>query len=181
VRDRLDEIEELAQAVLDQVRGWAAGRQGSPEAIERTVLRGLAASSEAVRELAQQLESGRLRGEEAAALGEAIEKADQRLAFFQGCTMRRSTAQALRRDDDAEPVAVEAERLAAAARGMAGLFELVEAYKRAEALEAQVAELRSALTSGTGPEPRVLDLPRARVLAARRTIGGLIAALDASK
>src|SRR5438309_77329 len=168
----LGEIDGLAQAVLDQVRAWVARKDGSQQAIEQTVLKGLAASTEAVQELSLQLESGRLRREEAAALAEALSQVDQKLAFFQGCTMRRSTAQAVRFEDDAEPFAAEAEQLAAGAPSMPGIYELVEAYKRVEALEARVAELRSEIKSGTGPEPRVLDLPRARVLTARRTIGG---------
>src|SRR2546428_12352703 len=90
----LGEIDRLAQAVLDQVRAWVARRDGSSQAIEQTVLKGLAASTEAVQELSLQLESGRLRREEAAALAEALSQGDQKLAVFQGCTMRRSTGQA---------------------------------------------------------------------------------------
>jgi len=173
VRDILGEIDGLAQAVLDQVRA-----RGRPEAIEQTVILGLTRSTEAVLHLSQQLESGRLPRDEAEALAEALSQVDQKLAFFQGCTMRRSSAQAARYGDDAEDYAVEAERLAETARSNGNIHDLVQAYKRLEALEARVVEVRGATKSGAGPELRVLDLPRARVLAARRVIGGAITSLD---
>ena len=71
----------------------------------------------------------------------------------------------------------QAEHLAEAERDSRDLFRLVEAYKRLEGLEARVAEVRTALPPNA-PEPRVLDLPRARVLVARRIIGRAIVALD---
>jgi len=175
VRETIAELEALSQTVIQRVAARVA-----PRDIEQTVLRGLELSTEAAQQLSLQLESAqRGRFEEVSYLSEALELAEQKLAFFLGSTMRRSVAAQLRGRDDAEVHAVQAERLAADACATGAIDRLVEAYKALEGLEARVVELRSAVKRGSsGPEPRVLDLPRARVLAARRSVGAAVVELD---
>lgn len=175
MRDVVSELEELSQAVLRQVRARTPARE-----IEAAVLKGLALSAEAEQQLSLQLESAQHgRGDEAAYLAEALEIAEQKLTFFLGCTMRRSVAAELRRGDDAERHAAAAERLADEVCATGAIDQLVEGYKALEGLEARIVEARGAIKSGsTAPEPRVLDLPRARVLAARRQVGAAVVALD---
>jgi hypothetical protein len=140
------------------------------------VLTGLQDSAETRDRIEQMLETGRVQRQEVEAMAEMLAQADQKVVFFQGCTMRRSSW--LRDDSDAERCAADGEELASGARRGAGLEWLIQAYKRTEALEGEILQLREERKSGTGPEPRILDLPRARVLAARRTIGAAIIALD---
>ena len=156
------------------------GAKAAPRDIEDAVLRGLELSAEAAQLLALQLESAqRGRHGEAADLAEALELAEQKLAFFLGSTMRRSVAAQLRGRDAAEAHAEQAESLAAEVCAAPALDRLVEAYKALEGLEARIVELRGSVKSGsTAPEPRVLDLPRARVLTARRLVGAAVVALD---
>ena len=165
-------LADLAQQVIDQVLAGAAR-----QAIERTVLRGLQESSEARDQLGQVLEMGRVPKNEAEAVADALAQVEQKVAFFQGCTTRRSSLFHAG-DDEALACAIESEQLAEQVRQAPALDRLIEAYKRTEALEAQIATLRESNKSGTGPEPRVLDLPRARVLVARRAIGAAVVALD---
>lgn len=174
-RDTIAELEALSRAVLRQV-----AERASPRELEQTVLRGLELSTEAAQELGLQLDSAQHgRRDEVAYLSEALELAEQKLAFFLGSTMRRSVAAQLRGRDDAEEHAEAAERLAAQVCAGGALDQLVEAYKALEGLELRIVELRGAVKSGsTAPEPRVLDLPRARVLAARRAVGTAVVALD---
>ena len=175
VREVMAELEELSRAVLRQVRARGPARE-----LEAAVLEGLAVSSEAVQRLSLQLDSAQHgRGDEAAYFAEALEVAEQKLAFFLGCTMRRSVAAELRRGDDAEAHAEAAERLAEEVCASGAIDQLVEGYKALEGLEARIVEARGAIKSGSAaPEPRVLDLPRARVLAARRQVGAAVVALD---
>jgi hypothetical protein len=176
VRDLVAELERLSQSVVRQV-----GDRAAPRLIEEAVLRGLELSTDAAQQLSQQLDSAQVgRRDEVEFLSEALEIAEQKLAFFLGCTMRRSVATQIRGRDDAEGHAAEAERLAASACASPELFQLVQTYKALEGLEARVVELRAEIKSGSsGAEPRVLDLPRARVLAARRAVGAAVVALDA--
>ncbi|HEY8694065.1 MAG TPA: hypothetical protein VIR57_15145 [Chloroflexota bacterium] len=175
IRDIIDDMEALSRTVIQQVVARAA-----PRAIEEAVLRGLDLSTEAAQHLSLQLDSAqRGRHDEVSYLSEALEVADQKLAFFLGSTMRRSVAAQLRGRDDAEAHAEQAERVAAEACATHALDRLVEAYKALEGLEARIVELRGTIKSGgSGPEPRVLDLPRARVLAARRSVGAAVIELD---
>ncbi len=176
LRDILDDVNGLAQRMMDQVGAFAAGGGGARQPLEQTALKGLAASGQALEELSQMLESARMSRQDAEPIADAIGLVEQKLAFFQGCTMRRSAARG--HDEDAEDCASEAEELAAAVLRTGGLFELIEAYKKTEALEAEIAELRGAIKPPPVPEPRVLDLPRARVLVARRAIGAAVVELD---
>jgi len=155
----------------------AVGSQANPREIEQAVLRGLTLSGEALQALGYLLESAQNGRQSTEGISEAIEDVDRKRMFFQGCTMRRSS-QLPPAMDDARPVAERAERLAEGMRGVRDIDRLVEAYKATEALEAEIAELRGSAKAGSAPEPRVLDLPRARVLVARRAIGGTLAALD---
>ncbi|MFI5266300.1 MAG: hypothetical protein ACHQ7M_02880 [Chloroflexota bacterium] len=175
VREVVAELEAISHTVVRQVTARAATRE-----IEQAVLRGLELSTEAAQRFSQQLESAQHgRRDEVSYLSEALELAEQKLAFFLGSTMRRSVAAQLRGRDDAEAHAEQAERLAADACATPAIDRLVEAYKALEGLEARIVELRGSIKSGsTGPEPRVLDLPRARVLAARRSVGAAVVELD---
>lgn len=177
MRDILREVNGLADDVLAQVRALGAGERGSRRELEQLVLRGLQSAAEGLDQLSFELESARSSRQDVEPFAEALEFVEQKLAFFQGCTMRRSAGQ-LGLEDEAEDYARDAERLAQLAAGMPGIYELVEAYKATEALEQRIVGLRGAAKSGSAPEPRVLDLPRARVLAARRTIGAAVRALD---
>jgi len=91
--------------------------------------------------------------------------------------MRRSSLSAARSDGSAA-YAAQAERLAAESRAAGTIDRLVEAYKAVEGIEARIVDLRGSAKSGTAPEPRVLDIARARVLVARRAIGAAIIDLD---
>lgn len=175
LRDVISELEDLSQDVIRHVRSRAA-----PRDIELAVLKGLALSTEVTQQLSLQLDSAQHgRRDEVAYLSEALETAEQKLAFFLGCTMRRSVAAELRRGDAADVHAQEAERVAAEVCASGAIDRLVEGYKVLEGLEARIVEARGAIKSGsTAPEPRVLDLPRARVLAARRAVGAAVVALD---
>lgn len=172
----LSDLTELAQRVIDQVR------DGSDlSSIEQSVLQGLEASAEGRDQLSQMLELGRVPKNEAEVVADVLSQVEQKLAFFQGCTMRRSASLHRGQQDDADPFAREAEQLAAQARTGLGLDWLIQAYKRTESLEAGIVELRGANKSGTSPEPRVLDLPRTRLLVARRVIGSAVVELDESE
>jgi hypothetical protein len=174
-REVVAELDALSQTVIRQVTARAA-----PRDIEQLILRGLELSTEGVQQLSQQLESAQHgRRDDVSYLSEALEITEQKLAFFLGSTMRRSVAAQLRARDDAEAHAEQAERVAADACAVRALDHLVEAYKALEGLEARIVELRGSIKSGsTGPEPRVLDLPRARVLVARRSVGAAVIELD---
>ena len=171
--EALARLEDLAGSVIEQVSGRA---QVARDTTERLVLSGLQESAETRDRIDQMLETGRVQRQEVEAVAEMLAQAEQKLAFFQGCTMRRSSW--LRDDTDADACAAEGEHLATSARAGASLERLIQAYKRTEALEGEILQLREERKSGTGPEPRILDLPRARVLAARRTVGAAIVALD---
>jgi hypothetical protein len=172
----LASLAERAQQVIDHVRAEQA--RADRRLVEETVLQGLEESTAGRDQLSRMVESGRVPRQEAEAVTEALAQVEQKLAFFQGCTMRRSSRPPGGQDEHANAHAEESERLAAQAQDEPGLDQLIEAYKRTEWLEARILELREVARSGTGPEPRVLDLPRTRVLVARRTIGGIIAQLD---
>jgi len=174
VSELIRELNDLAQTAVEQVRHGRSARG----ALEQTVLRGVAVGVEATQELAFMLESAQGGRKAAEELAEMLEDVERKRIFFQSCTMRRSAAPSGGRDDEAEADAAEAEQLAVRACTSPAIDRLVEAYKATEALEARIAELRGSAKSATGPEPRVLDLPRARVLVARRAIGGAIVELD---
>ncbi|HUZ77416.1 MAG TPA: hypothetical protein VMV93_07535 [Chloroflexota bacterium] len=177
LEDILSSANDLADAVTAQVSGLAYGQACSRQALESVVLSGLGRASEAVRRLSQALDSAQLSLQPTAGFSAALAMADQRLAFFQGCTMRRSSAHPPA--PEAEQCAEAAEQRAQAACASGAMDRLVEAYKALEGLEARVAEIRAASASPSGaPEPRVLDLPRARILVARRAIGSAIVARD---
>lgn len=177
IRDILADVNDLSDAVLAQVRSVAAGG-GRRSELERLVLQGLESANEGAEQLGFELESARSSRQDVDWIVEALALVEQKVAFFQGCTMRRSAGQ-MGQEEEAGSHAAEAERLAAQASSMGGIFELVEAYKATEALEQRIVGLRgSAKAGGSSPEPRVLDLPRARVLAARRVIGAAVRALD---
>lgn len=170
----LSDLTELAQNVIDQVRVGA-----DLSSIEQSVLEGLEASAEGRDQLSQMLELGRVPKNEAEVVADVLAQVEQKLSFFQGCTARRSALPHGRQQDgEAEAYAQEAEQLAVQARTGAALDWLIQAYKRTELLEARIAEVRDANKSGTGPEPRVLDLPRTRLLVARRVIGAAVIELD---
>jgi hypothetical protein len=170
-------ISQLSQDVIDQVVRLRQG-QGDRRLVEQAVLSGLEESTEGRDQLSQMLEMGRIPRHEAEAVADALAQIEQKLVFFQGCTMRRSSLPPRGDDEEAELYAAQSEQLAGEARDGPGLDWLIEAYKRTEALEARILELRESSKSGTGPEPRVLDLPRARVLVSRRTIGAAVVELD---
>jgi hypothetical protein len=180
LKEILEDVNGLAQVLVDQVAAFVAGKGGSTQAMEQEALRGLTVASEALEELSQLLESARMGRQDAEPVADALTQVEQKLAFFLGCTMRRSAAHGPY-EGQAEGHARHAERLAAEALAMAGLFELIEAYKKTEALEAGIVELRGSSKSGTAPEPRVLDLPRARVLVARRALGAAVVRLDSDE
>ena len=171
VRELVMQLEELAGAVIDGV-----GRRQGQGQVEQAALRGLEAGLEAVQQLTSMLDSPLRSQDDTEVLVEALADAEQRLAFFQGCTMRRSSLP--RYDDEAEEYAQQAEALAAQVRAAPAVDRLVEAYKQLEGLESRIVAVRAAAKSGAGPEPRVLDLPRARVLVARRAVGRALVALD---
>jgi hypothetical protein len=177
LRELATEVNDLAQAVVAQVREHVNGRSGEPQAIEKTVLTGLEASLGALQELGVMLDSAQNSHQDVEAVSEAMEEMDRKRAFFVGCTQRRSSRLPAHMDD-AIPHAEQAERVAAGVAASRDIDQLVQAYKATEALEARIMELRGSAKSGASPEPRVLDLPRARVLVARRTIGGRIVDLD---
>ena len=177
VRELAVELNALAQEVVTSVRALVDDGRGSPQAVETAALAGLAGSAEALQELGFMLEAAQNSHDDTEAISEAIEDAERKRAFFQGCTMRRS-AFVPPHLDDAAPLAETAESVARSVAGSRDVDQLVEAYKATEALEGQVVELRGSAKSGTAPEPRVLDLPRARVLVARRAIGAWLVALD---
>lgn len=176
-KEIVDGLSRLASAIADQVNALARGSSANRQALEKAVLDGLAAAGAIVQDLEMALESARLARQGAGELVEALYQAEQKLAFFQGCTMRRS-ASALAKQGDLEGWAGQAERLAQAADPAAGLERLVEAYKATEAIEARIVQARGAGKTSAAPEPRILDLPRARVLAARRAIGAALLSLD---
>ena len=153
------------------------GRSRNTQAIEQAVMAGLLASLEALQELGVMLESAQNGRQDVEVVSEALEEMDRKRAFFLGCTMRRSS-QLPPRMDDAIPHAEQAERIAAGVASSSDIDQLVQAYKATEALEARITELRGSAKSGSAPEPRVLDLPRARVLVARRAIGARLVDLD---
>ncbi len=161
-RELVAEVSGLADVVMAGVTDLVGGGTGTVQDVEQAVLRGLAASAQDVEPLAA-----------------ALATVEQKQAFFQGCTMRRSLLGAAGRDDRPERCAEQAEALAVAARSMTAVDQLVEAYEAAEGLEARIVELRGTMKGGAAnPEPRTLDLPRARVLVARRAIGAALLALD---
>ena len=180
LRDIVEDVNTLAQAVVDQVSAFVAGRTAAKQPIEQAALNGLVASAGALDELGQMLESTRVGRQDAEPVAEAVTFVDQKLAFFQGCTVRRSAAHGPY-EEEAEGHALAAEQLAQEALAAGGLFELIEAYKLTEALEASIVELRGNSKSGASPEPRVLDLPRARVLVARRALGAAVVELDSDE
>src|SRR5579883_418758 len=126
VRDILADVNELSEAVLTRVRA-----RGSRQEIETLVFEGIQVAAEGAAQLEFELESARSSRQDVDWIVEALTIVEQKLAFFQGCTMRRSAAQ-LGNEPRAEAHAVEAEELASRAPSMPGIFELVEAYKATE-------------------------------------------------
>ncbi len=178
-RELVAEVSGLADVVMAGVTDLVGGGTGTVQDVEQAVLRGLAASAEAIEQLSFLIESARSARQDVEPLAAALATVEQKQAFFQGCTMRRSLLGAAGRDDRPERCAEQAEALAVAARSMTAVDQLVEAYKAAEGLEARIVELRGTMKGGAAnPEPRTLDLPRARVLVARRAIGAALLALD---
>src|SRR5579859_7223174 len=155
VRDILADINELSDSVLALVR-----QRSSRQDIERQIFQGLETAAEGQQQLEHELESARSSPQDVEWLIEALTLVEQKLAFFQGCTMRRSAAQ-MGREPEAEAHAREAEELAAQAPSMPGIFELVEAYKATEQLEQRILGLRESDRGSAVREPRILDLPRA--------------------
>jgi hypothetical protein len=175
--DVVGDVDGLSQNVIRLVLAFVNGRGVAKRDIEDAVLHGLVESAEAAEQLNRRLESARSGRQEVDGLVEALEVVEQKVAFFQGCTMRRSAAFG-HPDEDAEAHAREAERLAGEARGSGSLERLVETYKLLERLEGQIIRLRGDPKANPTPEPRVLDIERARVLVARRLVGAAVVALD---
>jgi len=176
LRETVEQLNAIAGEVTAAVRTLPRASGSRPAAIEQAVLRGLEASVEAQQQLIQALDSAGPTSQDIEPISEALEQVEQKLAFFHGCTMRRSSLD--REDEEADEYARQAEAVAGAVSETQAIDQLVEAYKATEGLEGRVVELRGQAKSGSGPEPRVLDLPRARVLAARRLIGSRLLALD---
>ncbi|MBV8085234.1 MAG: hypothetical protein JO247_10515 [Chloroflexi bacterium] len=175
--DIVGEVDGLSQNVIRLVLAFVNGRGVGKRDIEDAVLRGLIESAEAAEQLNRRLESVRAGRQEVDGVVEALEVVEQKVAFFQGCTMRRSAAFGSP-DQDAEAHARDAERISAEARASGSLERLVETYKSLERLEGQIIRLRGDPKASPTPEPRVLDLERARVLVARRLVGAAVVALD---
>ncbi|MBV9121573.1 MAG: hypothetical protein JOZ39_12765 [Chloroflexi bacterium] len=177
ISDALAELESQSRRIISAVTSSERGAALARKEMEGLVLSGLDLAIQASNRLTQMLDSAQTAGQDVEPISEMLGIAEQKLAFFLGCTMRRSALTS--RDTDAERCAAEAEQLAGQVTTNPRLDLLVEAYKRLERIEGEIVALRGAgAGGGSTPEPRVLDLPRTRVLAARRRVGGAVTALD---
>lgn len=177
VEEILDEVDALAQSVIDDVGTLMNGSNSATGSIEKAVLRGIAVGTEGVQQLSVALERAQSAQRGTEPISEALSHVEQKLTFFQGCTMRRSAAIPSHREQ-ADALAGEAEGVSATACRAPDIDGLVQAYKAIESLEARIMDLRASIRGSEGPEPRVLDLPRARILVARRAVGAAVLALD---